>query len=112
MRTERTLSLDSDIDNATKITTTAFVAAALSGINFEPKAQTAVGVGQIVALNAAPGVALVLPAGGTWEYWGVQWASGSGNLNGDCYAGVAEGGTTVKAASGGTGYHCRAKRIA
>lgn len=86
-------------------------AAGRTAINAEILTQSASGVGQIVALNAAPGSALVLPAGGTWEYFGYQWASGTGNLNGDCYAGVAAGGTTVKTASGGAGYHCRAKRV-
>lgn len=75
----------------------------------QPLSQTSAGVGQMQALAVPTSTALVLPAGGTWEYWFQGLSSGSPNGQG---AGVAAGGTTLATANAGIAYIARCKRIA
>lgn len=77
-----------------------------------PLPQTAAGGGQVVGQLFVSGGAWVLPAGGTWEYWGFTIIAGTGVLTGASYYGVAAGGTTIVAAVAGVGYIGRQWRIA
>ena len=78
-----------------------------------PLPQTGVGVGQVVAINPAQGVAAVLPANGMWEYFIEQFA-GTGVWVGPSTTleSIAAGGTTIGVASAGNYWAGRAERIA
>lgn len=67
------------------------------------------GLGEWVAQTPATGVALVLPAGGTWAYAAYRFSSG---LVAAAGYGVAAGGTSVGAAVGGQNWSGFAWRVA
>lgn len=81
---------------------------ALATLGAQPLSQSAAGSGQVKAIAVPVNTALVLPAGGTWEYWFQGLASGSPSGQG---AGVAAGGTTIATANPGISYFCRCKRL-
>ena len=81
--------------NTTQIATTAFVVATA-----QPKAKTSTGAGQFLQITSSVGVALVLPAGGTWAYFGQRIASSSGGILA-VVAGINAGGSTILTASAG-----------
>jgi hypothetical protein len=73
-----------------------------TGGPFAPLPQAAAGVGQDLLAYPAAGAAWVLPAGGTWEYFGFAVGTGAGNVNLTTavpVGGIAAGGTTVGAAT-------------
>lgn len=75
------------------------------------KTQLAAGVGQMITLYAASGVALVLPAGGTWKWAAFGYAASGTNIAASTVAGVDPGGTTIRAAGAGTVWTGWAERI-
>jgi len=75
---------------------------------YDPLSQSAAGEGQFLIQSPSIGMAWVLPADGTWAYWGMQ---NSGVAINGFSAGIAVGGTTVGAAVGGWNWNGWAKRI-
>jgi hypothetical protein len=67
-----------------------------------PIPKTGTGVGQWTTVASAVSAAGVLPAGGTWSWFGLIVASPAGNTNTGIYAGVGAGGASVMVAN--TGY--------
>jgi hypothetical protein len=73
-------------------------AAARAAIVAPPLPTSSAGVGQFVLQSPALSAALVLPAGGTWAYFGSLYNSG---VVANAAAGVGAGGATVGAAVAG-----------
>jgi hypothetical protein len=68
-----------------------------------PKPVNASSVGKFGSLGTAPGVALTLPAGGTWAYFAVAYnSSGQASASLAPVSAVAAGGTVVGPATAGT----------
>lgn len=70
------------------------------------------GVGNFIKIQTTAGVAATLPAGGVWAYFLFQGSSSTGTLNAQSEGGVATGGSTIGAASGGnfwTGFAWRVR---
>lgn len=80
-------------------------------IEASPRPQSAAGIGQWVSL-AANGVALVLPAGGTWAWFFGGTNTGSGAVTSAFSGGVSAGGTQLAAGAAGTYWQGFAWRIA
>lgn len=85
---------------------------ARTNINAQPQPTASAGVGQKTQISAASGSALVLPAGGTWEWEAFGYASAGTNIAAGVEAGVAAGGATVRAGSAGVVWTGSALRIA
>jgi hypothetical protein len=73
-----------------------------------PLPKSAAGVGQWVAISAAVSTAAVLPAGGTWAYMIYRFNAG---VVASSAAGVAAGGATIGAATGGQNWNGFAWRV-
>jgi len=86
--------------NTTQIATTAYTKAEISSqAGAIPTGSS--GIGQWVTISSASGAALVLPAGGTWAWFGQRFFNGGQQ---GWSVGVNAGGTTVMGAVGGQ-YH-------
>jgi len=78
----------------------------------DPASHSSAGVGQFLEMYPGVGVAFILPAGGTWIYWGILINGTTGVwIGGGHTGGVAAGGTTVGALSAGNVWMGWAKRI-
>jgi hypothetical protein len=67
-----------------------------------PTPKTAAGVGQWVAIVPAMGAALVVPAGGTWAWFGTGYIAGSGIWAAALLGGIAAGGSNALGAQANT----------
>jgi hypothetical protein len=66
-----------------------------------PLPQMAAGAGKVTVQGSTVG-AWILPAGGTWWWFGIDMNIGASNYTAE--GGIAAGGTTVMTGYGGTGY--------
>jgi hypothetical protein len=95
-----------------RIIDTADAGSSRSAIGASPIETNDVGVGQKLPIAATSGVALALPAGGTWDYDAWRITDGGATLNGSHVSGVAAGGTVILTASAGNQHIGFAKRLA
>jgi hypothetical protein len=86
-------------------------AAARSNLDAPLRPATGTGFG-FQSLLPGDGGAAVLPAGGTWAYWGSRFFNNTGALDGNHAAGVSAGGATVGAGLAGRGWVIFCWRIA
>lgn len=98
--------------NSVQSLTTGETAQARSNISAQPLSQSAVGVGRIESISSTSGGNLVLPSGGTWEWFCGRYQSSTGIWAGAMECGIAAGGSTVGTTTAGVVQTGRAKRIA
>lgn len=86
-------------------------AAGRAAISAPPMPQSAVGVGQWEAIHATVGNGLVLPAGGTWKWFGIGYHNSSLTIMTVFNAGISAGGSIVMTGAASTVYTGAAWRI-